>query len=424
MKKIILALIILSVVMLAVIKLSLDYFTQDFVDYQIRQAKPQIEISYQQIKTSLAGRTTLSGVKVYFPYFDESINVDSIQLMAPDLFSLLTLGYTLQNNDLPSSLTMIITGASLDLNSKMMKMLDDPYIEPTKIEIFSTLACGEVHRIGSKALSAMGYDSLTSDIILSYQFNPRDKTLHYDIRNHIRDISHLNLSGVLDKVDNLKSLKNKQARLGKVVLEVLNDSYIERKNKFCANQGKVSISDYINNHILQIEEYLLSYGVEPEEGLINAYKTILETSGSIIFEANLNQLTGTTEIMSFEPNDIIQFIHLKLFINEKRINEISIHIDKEKLIETATSDDIKVETPDEIKKKKAVIIKKYRPVSVANLQNFNGFRVKVETHSGKHYKGNINSKNPRIYEVITRLRSGNISYFIPVGKIKKAEVFN
>ncbi|MCU7800302.1 MAG: hypothetical protein KZQ70_09195 [gamma proteobacterium symbiont of Lucinoma myriamae] len=424
MKKIVIALFILSIATFAIIKTILWYFSQELVEHQVIQAKPFAQISYKEIKTSFTGSITVTGVKVFIPLIDEKINIESIKLIAPDLKTLLTLDYQFQNNKLPSALTFIVSGASLNLDSNLIKMLDNPDIEPTPIEALSTLACGDTYRIGSKALSKMGYDTLTNDIIINYNYSSRNNTLNYDIRNNIRDMTRVNLSGALHDVTNLNSLKTKKARFGKVTLEIIDDSYISQKNKFCANQGKRTVSEYIDEHNLQVKEYLLSYGIRPEDGLLNAYRTLLETSGSIIIKADLIKLTGTEELMSFEPNDIIQFIQMKLFVNGERINEISIDIDKDKLIETATNEEVEIETPDEIKKKRAIIIKKYRLVSAANLQNFNGFRVKIETKAGKHFSGTINTTNPRIYEVISRMRSGNISYFVPVNTIRKAEVFN
>ncbi len=424
MKKIVIAFIVLSVIIFAAVKGSLWYFTQQFVDNQIIQAKPFAQISYQDIETSLTGSATVNKVKVYLPLLDDSIFINSIQFSAPDLFSLLTLDSQLQQKQLPESLNLIIKGASLDLNGNLMKMFDNPDMPPTQPEIFATLACGDTYRIGSKALSKMGYDKLTSDIILSYQFNARKKTLSYDIKDNLRDMSHFNIAGELRNITDLNSFNDLSNKLGPVTLEILDDSYIERKNRFCANQSKQSVAEYITAHLLQVEEYLLSYGVEPEEGLFNAYKTLLETSGAIIIEADLSPLSGTTEIISFEPNDIIQFVRLKLFVNGARINEISINIDKDKLIQAATDTEVELETPDQIKKKRAIIIKKYRPVAVSNLKNFNGFRVKIKTLNGKQFKGTLKVEHPRIYEVVTRLRSGNISYHLPIDTIKKAEVFN
>ncbi len=127
------------------------------------------------------------------------------------------------------------------------------------------------------------------------------------------------------------------------------------------------------------------------------------------------------------PNDLIQFIRLKLYVDGKRINEISIKIDKDKLAEVANSDEIKLETPDQIKKKKkkkkALIIKKYQPVAIANLKNFKGYRVKIATVKGKHYKGTLKIQDAYYIEVIDRMRSGNITYPVHIDDIKSAQVF-
>ncbi len=424
MKKIIIALFALSIAFFSLVKISLWYFTQQFVDNQVVQVKPFAQISYKEIITSFTGSATVNGISVYIPALDESFSIESIKFAAPDIITFLSLNNKLKSNELPQSLSLIIKGISIGLNSNLMKMTDNPDVEPTQLEVFSTLACGEIHRIGSKALGKMGYDSITTDIYLSYQFNKRNKTLSYNLQNNIRDMTQFIFSGELRGVANIQSLSNQSAQPGPITLEIIDDSYIKRKNNFCANQKNQKIEDYINEHNLQIKEYLLSYGVKPEEGLLNAYKTVLETSGPIRVEADLSNLTGTEEIMSFEPNDIIQFVRLKLFVDNKRINEISINIDKDKLIKTATDTEIELETPDEIKKKRAIIIKKYRSVTVENLKDFIGFRVRIVTNKGKKFTGTLRIDTIGVYEIVTRLRSGNISYHIPIATITKAEVFN
>lgn len=423
MKKIFLALFVLTLVTIAALKGSLFYLTQQFVDNQITQAKPFVQISYKDIETSLTGTATVHKLKAYIPSMDESIRIESVKFIAPDLLSLMTLDSQLQKKQVPESLSLVVEGVSIDLNGNIMQLMDNPDAEPSQIEVFSTLACGDVYRIGSKALLKMGYEELVSDLILSYQFMPRKNILSYNIQYNIRDMTRFNVSGDLSGISNLDSLIQGKAQLGKLLVEIIDDSYIERKNRFCANQQQQEVADYINEHTQKVKEYLASFGVIPEEGLLNAYKKVLETPGVISFEADLSKLNGLEEIKTFMPNDLIQFVHLKLYVDGKRINEISIDIDKDKLVEVTTREDIQLETPDQIEKKKALIIKKYRPVAVNNLKNFNGYRVRIETLKGKKYKGTINTSNPVKYEVISRMRSGNISYLVHPEDIKSAQVF-
>ena len=423
MKKIFLVLFVLTALTLAALKGSLWYLTEQFIEHQIAQAKPFVQISYKDFETSLTGSATVHKLKVYIPSVDESIRIDSIKFTAPNLISLLTIDSQLQNGQLPEALSLIVKGISISLNGKIMQLLDNPDVDPSQVEVFSTLACGDVYRIGSQALSKMGYDELVSDLVLSYQYQPNLKKLSYIIQYHIHDMTNFNISGDLTGISSLNDFKKGTVQPGKLIVEIIDDSYIERKNRFCANEEKLEVADYINKHLTQVNEYLASFGIKPEEGLLNAYKKVLLTSGAISFEADLSKLNGLQEIQTFMPNDLIQFIRLKLYVDGKRINEISIDIDKDKLAEVATSDEIKLETPDQIEKKKAIIIKKYRPVAVASLKNFKGYRVKIATVKGKHYKGILNIRDAYYIEVIDRMRSGNITYPVHIDDIKSAEVF-
>ncbi len=159
-----------------------------------------MQISYKDFETSLTGSTTVNKLKVYIPSVDESIRIDSIKFTAPDLISLLTMDSQIQNGQLLEALSLIVKGISISLNGNIMQLLDNPDMEPSQVEVFSTLACGDVYRIGSKALSKMGYDKLISDLVLSYQYQPNLKKLSYIIQYHIHDMTNLNISGDLSSV--------------------------------------------------------------------------------------------------------------------------------------------------------------------------------------------------------------------------------
>ncbi len=424
MKKVIIVLFLLSIATIALLKGSSWYLTQQFVDKQIVQAKAFAQISYKKIETSLSGSAIVSDVQVFIPAINDTIRIKSIQFTAPDLLSFLMLDSKLKQKELPESLTLLITDAVVSIKGPIMTMMDNSDTDPTPIEAFSTLACGDVRRIDSKALSKMGYDNISSTIFLGYRFHPLDKRLSYNIDTTIDGISNIRLSGELSGIKNLISLSDNDYKPGKTVLEIEDDTYIERKNNFCARQENTTVAEYLNEHFRLVQEYLPLYGITVESGLLNAYRELLKSSATITFEANLGQLSGTTEeLKTFEPNDIIQFIRLKLFVNNKRIHDLSIKIDKDRLIETAIDDDkVSVEIPETIKKKQ-IIVKKYRPVSTAQLRQYNGYRVKIKTSNGKNYKGTLNADNAKFFEVNTRLKSGNIGYQVPVNSIKTAEVF-
>ncbi len=277
MKKIFLVLFVLTVLTLAALKGSLWYLTEQFIEHQIAQAKPFVQISYKDFETSLTSSATVNKLKVYIPSVDESIRIDSIKFTAPDLISLLTMDSQIQNGQLPEALSLIVKGISISLNGNIMQLLDNPDMEPSQVEVFSTLACGDVYRIGSKALSKMGYDKLISDLVLSYQYQPNLKKLSYIIQYHIHDMTNLNISGDLSGISSLNDFKKGTVQPGKLIVEIIDDSYIKRKNRFCANEEKLEVADYINKHLTQVNEYLASFGIKPEEGLL-AYKRVLQTS--------------------------------------------------------------------------------------------------------------------------------------------------
>ncbi|MCK5663951.1 MAG: hypothetical protein KAI17_10710, partial [Thiotrichaceae bacterium] len=227
-------------------------------------------------------------------------------------------------------------------------------------------------------------------------------------------------------ITDIKSLSAKTLKPAGISLEIEDDSYIKRKNDFCALQEDYSVNEYITEHVRQVGEYFSVYGIEIEDELLNAYKQLLITQGSIRFEADLSALsdniTEAEELKSFSPNDIIQFIHLKLFINDKRINQLSLKVDRDKLATVASGQTSNLETPEKMKKK-VLVYKKYHRIFPDSLKKYNGYRVKIETKNGKSYKGTLKTDNPKYIEVLIPMRAGNIGYQISKQDMKKVEVF-
>lgn len=427
MKKTIIALLMIGISGFALLQGSLWYFTQQFVDQQVYKAKPFAQISYKEIETSMQGSAIVKGVRFFIPAINETIFIKSVEFIAPDVFTFLMLNSKTEQQQIPESLKLIISNAAINLNGPVMNMIDNPDIEPSAIEAFSTLACGDINRMGSRSLSKMGYEIINNNITLEYQFYPAKKRLNYTVSNHIEDMSIITISGELSNVSNIKSFSGKTLKPGKISLEIQDDSYIKRKNDFCALQEKYSVNEYITEHVRQVGEYLGVYGIEVEVDLLDAYKKLLKTTGTVRFDADLKPLSETIsyaeELKTFAPNDIIQFIRLKLYVNDKRINQVSIKVDMDKLLDAASNNTSELGQPNSMMKKQVLVYKKYHQISLSNLNNYNGYRVRVETKGGRYYRGTLKTNNPKYYEVITHMRSGNVGYQVTKHNIKKIEAF-
>jgi hypothetical protein len=431
MKKIAIVLTLLSIVIFAALKGSLWYFTKQFVDNKIVQVSSLARITYKEIDTSLSGKATVKKIKMVIPLLDETIHIDSVQVITTDFLTLFNLPDQLNRQQFPKSLALAVSGLKLDLNGSLMQILDNPLnnpgAAPTPSEIIATLGCGEVYRIGSSALAKMGYDEIILDTLIHYDYNPKNHQLHFNISNNLQDMTRLSIHGEINDVEDLSSVfsNSPQARLGKITIESADDSFLHRKNRFCATENNSSVKDYIDKNTRLLKEYLASFGIEPGDGLIAAYREALINPGTFTIEADLSELHGLEEVNTFYPNDLIQFIRLKIFINGTRIDEISIFIDKDKLLDVVTHipEDGIHSLPEAPEKLYAKNQKKFHPTMIGELTKYNGYRVKIYTKRGKIFKGKINTADKNVFEIIVRLRSGTISYHVPIDQIHKAEVF-
>jgi hypothetical protein len=425
--------IALPILVYGLIKLSLWYSTKITIENFSKQAQGIAEIEYKTITSSLKGSVSVNTITIFIPIAKESIHIKSIRLSADNLLTLLKLGLRskFKSNEIPKSLSLIVEGLRVDINSKLIN--SPKGTKQTPFERFSTLACGETLRFDEKALTKMGYSEIETDFNLSYSYDKLSKNLSINLYENMDRFFSLDFSAELKGVSKIPdssalaigastgTIPQDFPQLGKVKLSINDDSFISRKVNFCANNNNSSQKDYIKKHVAMVNNYLQQLGMTFNQSLVDAYTTSLTHPGNVVVSMDFSAITDPMELSQFLLEDIIVQLNTELLVNNKPITPISIKIDQQQFADTKKGKvkEIKIHDPNvKIREKR-----KYHAVNKNNLQKYSKHMVIVKTVQGKTYEGQLHLVGINKYEIIARSRGGEIGYFVKNSDIKSIQVF-
>jgi len=423
-----LGLLLIPFILYGLIKLAIWYSTKNSIDSFSSQYAGFVQLKYKNITSSIKGSVSINGITVFLPMFKESIHIKRIRLSTDNIITLLRLTYKIESKDIPKSMGLLIEGAKIDLNSKLLNNTIEATQTPS--ERLNTLACGEVVRFDEKVLKQMGYTDISTDINLNYQYDPLAKTLQLNMYESIDRFFSLDLSAQIKDISEIPDTNNvmmgmasSQAlpKLGKVKLTLEDDSFITRKVNFCAKNNKSTAKEYITKHVKMVDKYLKQIGVKLHQSLLDAYHKSLSHPGNIILSMDFSGITNIMELSEFALDDILSQLGTEFLINNKSITPLSIQINKQRFAKATGNkpQEIKIHDPNV----KAKIIKKYHLVNKNNLKKYHRYPVIIKTTQGKTLKGKLSTKDPIRYEVITRTHGGEMGYFVGKAEIKSVQVF-
>lgn len=410
------------------VKAALWYSTKNALENFSRQSAGFVELKYQNITSSIKGSVSVNKLTVFLPLFKESIHIRRVRLSTDNVLTLLSLTSKFKSKEIPKSLGLLIEGVKIDLNNKL---LNPPQETPqTPLERFNTLACGDILRFDEKTLKQMGYTDITTDININYLYDPLAKTLQLNFYENIERFFSLDLSAQIKGISKIPKgsdiamgMVSPQSlpTLGKVKFTLEDDSFITRKVNFCAKQNKSNQQTYISKHVKMADKFLQQMGIKLHKSLIDAYQKSLTHPGNIVLSLDFSGITNVMELSEFLLDDILSQLETEVLVNNKSITPISIQFNKQRFTRAIAgqSEEIKIHDPNV----KAKIKKIYHRVNKNNLKQYHRYPVIIKTTRGKTFKGQLSVKSANTYEVTTRIRGGEIGYFVNKEKIKSVDVF-
>lgn len=277
-----------------------------------KEVAPFASMTYEQVHIDLLEAEVGLKQLVFKPVgMEGDILLDSVVLRAPSWGFIFELQDKLDKGELPESFNLDIKGLKFDLQSGYMqdwgRMMVDVQREAGASH--DALACGQRQFFTLADFRKMGYQWLSTDILLQYYWDTIDQRLNFDFQSktaRMADVSVSTSVGVSTDTLNLQSLMFAQPQLKRMEVRYYDRGYNDVKNRFCAKESGVDIGVYRENYNALLAQRLKLEGWVIPEYVMSGINKLNEPAASFYARVDMPQGFGMQSlVMIQQPSDLI-----------------------------------------------------------------------------------------------------------------------
>jgi len=321
-------LVVLGALLFAGFRFYLWHTARQEVDGVIARMAPLVNVGYANIQVGFDGRVTLKGLRIGSLLFKDTISADSLTIDTGDVWHVLgEFRGVGDDRAIPPAFSIRLNRAKIDLNSDYMLTLDESHVDLVSAP-WEHAGCGDVDHFGAANLRALGYNSLTVNVLLDYRFSRFNRTAtlsgNVDIvdlsKNKFEETFALEVPSIA-----IRDLAGLQPTLQSLTWEYADDSFIERRNDWCASRLGVSVDEFVNRHIEAVSAMAEQQGLRLGEKVLRAYRHYLTHPKALRVTANPGQPVDLSKISHYSGSALMDWLNLRVSINDEAIDPAQFH---------------------------------------------------------------------------------------------------
>jgi hypothetical protein len=394
----------------------------NFVDEIIKELYPIAVIKYEDTYSSLWNSSVgVEQLTVNPRAARGEIKIDRIVFHAPNLKFLMDAETALEKGDIPRKMRITFHNLNLSTEGHIAKTIDKNASSPKLGARDKAYACADVEQFGFSELAEMGYERLSIDLDVSYEYDSRDAELNASARWSNRQMFEFKLSSVFDveetrfKINQTKQLFNQMSRLKMTY----RDLGLNRKTIDYCNQQRGD-QEYVSAHIEAFKQDLSNQlNINPTNRLVEAYRNFMLESGVIEISSNMQNAVNPKYFGLYSPEDMILLVRPEITVNGQ-----SVDIPFDALLTDSQRRDGVEENPS-IREQNALSSDRkheYVKVSLSQLAEHIGDMVRVKTRQGTTRTGILIGTSQSRIKVEVSYRGGTATYPIFLDNIADTEV--
>lgn len=398
---------------------------ENVVEDIVKKLRPFAVIKYDSIYSSLLDSSVgVENITINPRAVRDDIRIESIIFHAPNLMFLIDAKDELETGDIPEQIGVSIHGFAIDTNGGLSRVLDNNAKRPTLGARDNAYGCGDVKRFGFAELKNMGYEQLSTDMVLDYQLDSVGSQFNLTLLWTSSDMFELKIESNFEvekdklKLDRVKSIFNK---MSSAYLTYRDLGYNQRTVEYCNNiRGD---TNYISAHIDAFKQDLLNeLGIVPSKVLVDAYRKFMQNSGVISIDSDLSQAINPRYLSNYSPRNVVLLLRPEIEVNGQLVD-----IPYDKLLGTSKQIDVSKAAIDGGKETKqssnnSATDLEFKHTGVEQLHKHIGDMVRIKTKHGKSRKGILVEADGGKVKVEVSRRGGRITYPITTKSIVTAEV--
>ncbi len=427
------------------LKLYLHYEARSVVEEAIENAPPVLDIRYGGVSAGLDGTIGVNDLTVSPRTVNDEVQIERLEIRTSGVGFLLRRSERLRKGELPERMGLLLRGISLDLNGALVAAWQRSLEEHPKLIRDSALDCGDVHFIGPEQYRAMGYSRLVSDLAVSYELLPRSTEARVQLEASTRDAAYVAMELVIAGVGSptVLGLMQSKPRISELTFRYVDDSYVQRLNRLCAQRRGLGVEGYITAQVKRSDAaYARAWGLVPGPGLREAYKHFLTQPGEVIVRAHPSGGLDPLALSHFGPSDWVDLLNLTLTVNKQPVSDLSMRAPTAAELKSAPEGpgllsslpQLPALSPggkEEASDKAAPVARraaparpifKYQSVEPAELKDYIGKQVRIATRDHRRREGRLTSVDRGVATLRRRMHGGEMTVRVPLDGVKRAEV--
>lgn len=445
LKNILLLIIVLGCSTYGGIKGYVYYKVKKQIDDFVVMAAPFALISYDSISSSLQGTVILEDLNFKPKGFSDSIKIDELKFITPNISTLLYGPESAIRGDYPKKMGIVIRGARLNLTSDLTSMMVQTEAETLGYRPANGLACTFSQAFLTERYRELGVDELVLDTRASMERNNNSRSINFKVYYGLSGIEEMDAKFTLEEtqgiVPGIISEGQVSPPLKSIAINYRPDAAFNQHTiQYCADLLGLNTDEFIEQLVNQSDEdYMNDLGFVPGPGIRAALKSILTEPGEVRIVALPGESLDLSTLHLYNPKDIPDLLELQVTVKDQPIEDLSF---TQPVLSNSTGagEIASVKLPiinmirypskqESIPEVKPVVTKKlptkelkYHSVKASELKRKIGREAYIVTTDGKARSGIIENVEKDIVSLQIRMHGGTITTHVPIKKARIIEV--
>jgi hypothetical protein len=307
MRNLLVALLVIGVGGYFGAKFYVQHKTAQDLDAVLAQARPTVDIAYENVVATLSGELRVEGVTIHVPQFTDAVTVESFALQAPGFLFLL--GFDQKKLEMPERLGVALTGVRMSADSDFMRALDVAQATTARaVELTPADKCATSYGFSPAVLRQLGYHELVVDLNMSFRREGGQLVVGFgaDVEDMYDVDVELTLEGIADPTALARGVRPLLVA-GRV--DYVDQSLNRRIIKYCT-ELEVTPEDVIAAQLREVQTLAHDNGMELDALILQPYTDFLLGKQRFTLIAQPPRPVDLTQLSLYKPSDVPNLLNL------------------------------------------------------------------------------------------------------------------
>jgi hypothetical protein len=307
MRNLLIAIVVIAVGGYFGAKLYVQHKTAQDLDAVLAQARPTVDVAYENVVATLGGELRVEGVTIRMPQFSDAVTIESVGLQTPGFLSLL--GFDQRKLELPEHLGVALTGVRLRTDADFMRELDVAQAAKARaVELTPADRCATSYGFTPAVLRELGYHELVVDLNMTFRRDGGQLVISFgaDVEDMYGVDVELTLEGISDPTALARGV---WPLLVAGRIDHVDRSLNDRIMKYCT-ELEVMPEDVIAAQLREVHTLARDNGMELDALIIQPYTDFLLGKQRFTLIAQPPRPVDLTQISLYKPSDVPNLLNL------------------------------------------------------------------------------------------------------------------